>query len=73
MSQAIVQSIIAHAATDAEFRGRLLQTPASTLADYNLTSAESLALRRLSAESFNVPAAELEVWISKSAGVVWGS
>jgi hypothetical protein len=70
MSQAVVQSVIARAVSDAEFRGRLLQSPSSTLADYALSSSEVMALRRLTAESFDGPAAELEARLSRS--LVWG-
>jgi hypothetical protein len=73
MSQSIVQSIIARAVSDVEFRSRLLQSPASTLADYNLSAAETLALRRLTVESFDGPAAELEARVTQVAGFAWGS
>jgi hypothetical protein len=69
MSSAIVQSIIDRAAADAEFRVRLLQSPASTLADYALSAREVLALRSLTAESFTTAASKQETPESKSAQV----
>jgi hypothetical protein len=66
MSTATVRQIIARAAAEPEFRGRLLTSAANALAGYDLSQTELAALSGLWAEGFDSAAANLEARISKA-------
>ena len=67
-----VQKVVARAAAEPEFRGRLLRDPGQALAGYDLSEAEVTALQSLKPEAFDSSTTDLEQRLSKSTGIIWG-
>ncbi len=72
MSLEAVQMIIGRAATDAEFRKKLIKNAARACQDYNLTEDELAALEALDSESLEEFAGKLPKRITKGAGGGFG-
>lgn len=53
MSQRELEAVISRAIVDQEFRVELFSNPAAALAGYDLTEAETAALRTVDAESLD--------------------
>lgn len=68
MSMEAVQAVIGRAATDAEFRQRLIDNAREACAGYDLTAEELAALEALDAASLQNFAGTLDQRISKSGG-----
>ena len=68
MSLEAVQQVIGRAATDAEFRTKLLADTRATCKDYDLSEDELAALEALDANGLETFAGSLDIRITKSGG-----
>lgn len=68
MSMEAVQAVIGRAATDAEFRQKLIDSAREACKGYDLTEEELTSLEALDADSLKMFAGSLDPRISKSAG-----
>jgi hypothetical protein len=68
MSQQEIERVIGRAATDSEFRQRLIDNAREACKEYNLTNDELDALEQLDAQSLLAFAGTLDKRISKTAG-----
>ncbi|MCB0248283.1 MAG: Franean1_4349 family RiPP [Anaerolineae bacterium] len=73
MSQQAIETILGKAVLEDEFRSTLLSDADSALAGYELTAAESAALKGMDVEALENLAGALDQRISKSIpfGVMW--
>ena len=73
MSQQAIETILGKAVLEDEFRSTLLSDADSALAGYDLTAAESAALKGMDVEALENLAGVLDQRISKSVpyGVMW--
>lgn len=70
MSQQALQAVIGRAVTDGAFRDALFARPDATLAEYDLTGAETTALRAIDFETLDSFANVLGERVSKFS--TWG-
>lgn len=68
MSQEIVHTIIARAASEPEFMNMLFNDPGAALAGYELSDAELASLRGLTPENFESMSGQLDERVSKFSG-----
>jgi hypothetical protein len=71
VSTEAVQAVLERTVTDATFRSRLFTEPDQALADYELTSAESAALRELCVDAGQSQSAALDRRETKKVLPFW--